>query len=167
MVLRLLIVHCKIKHMLRIIVMALTVLLAASGCNSSQVTLEPPIADGKQTYKEFISETKTFPYTIADNRKRIIMEKYPRLNVGMTKKEIASIIGDPDFSTYLRAKAPPQKYLGSEWTYYFHKANPNLANEKLDKGLYLFFDPNDKLHWILPQNIEGLSEKGSPRQGSS
>jgi hypothetical protein len=141
-------------------------LLLFVGC-SSEVTLIPPISDGKRTYQQFVSETKAFPYTISDIRKQIIMTNYSKLNIGMTKREVSSIIGDPDCSQYLRAKDPPGKYLGSEWTYYFYKPDPNLVNEKLDQGLFLFFGTNDKLQWIVPKNIKGLIEKGNPKQSSS
>lgn len=146
------------------IIPALIIFLLSLGCNSSDVMVIPPIPDGKRTYQEFISETKEFPYIISESRKKKIMTNYSTLNIGMTKKEVSLILGDPDFSAYLRAKEPPQKYLGSEWTYYFYKPDPNVVNEKVDQGLFLFFGTNDKLHWIVPQNIEGLKEKGRPRQ---
>jgi outer membrane protein assembly factor BamE (lipoprotein component of BamABCDE complex) len=163
--LRLLIVSCDIKHMKRMIIPILIILLSLAGCNSSEDRLIRPIADGKRTYQEFISEAKTFPYTISESRKKAIITNYSMLNIGMTKKQVSSILGDPDFSIYLRAK--DSKYLGSEWTYYFYKPDANLVNEKLDRGLFLFFGTNDKLHWIVPKNIEGLIEKGNPRQSGS
>ena len=95
------------------------------------------------------------------------MSYFSELKIGMTKKEVSSVIGDPDFSEYMHAKEPPGKYKGSEWTYYFYKPDPNLVNEKLDRGLFLFFGTNDKLNWIVPKNIEGLIEKGSPIQSQS
>jgi hypothetical protein len=144
----------------------IALLLLFVGC-SSEVALSPPISDGKRTYQQFVSETKVFPYRISEIRRQTIMTNYWKLNIGMTKKEVSSIIGDPDFSQYLRAKEPSGKYLGSEWTYYFYKPAPNIANEKLDQGLSLFFGTNDKLDWIVPKNIEGLIEKGNPRQSGS
>ena len=144
-----------------------TILLSASACNSSELTLIPPIADGKRTYRAFVSETRKFPYTIDENRKKSIISHYSELKIGMTKEKVSSIIGDPDFSEYLRAKEPPEKYKGSEWTYYFYKPDPDLVNEKLDRGLFLFFGTNDKLHWLAPKNIEGLTDKGTPEQNHS
>jgi len=32
------------------------------------------------------------------------------------------------------------------------------VNENLDRGIFIFFDMNDKVDWIVPQNIEGLKE---------
>lgn len=151
--------------MKKVIIPILIFLLSAEACSSSEDTLTRPIADGKRTYQEFTSETKEFPYTISETRKKAITTNYSMLNIGMTKKEISSILGDPDFSTYLRAR--DSKYIGSEWSYYFYKPDANLVNEKLDQGLFLFFGTSDKLYWIVPKNIEGLIEKGSPRQSSS
>jgi hypothetical protein len=153
--------------MRRAIIQLLTILLFASACNSSEVALIPPIADGKRTYQEFISQAKRFPYTISESRKKRIRSHYSELKIEMTKKEVSSMIGDPDFSEYLRGKEPPQKYLGSEWTYYFYMTDPNLVNEKRDRGIFLFFGTSDRLHKIVPQNIEGLIEKGSLAQSRS
>lgn len=135
--------------MKRIIIPSLIILLSATACNSSELTLIPPIADGKRTYQAFVSEIGKFPYTIDENRKKRIMSNYSMLKVGMTKKDVSSLIGDPDFSQYLRAKQPPGKYKGSEWTYYFYKPDPNLVNEKLDRGLFLSFGTSDQLNWIV------------------
>jgi hypothetical protein len=139
---------------------AALVLIVASGCNSSQVSLIPPISDGMKTYDQFIS-SKSFPYTIPRERKIQIEQNYNNLKLDMTKKDIHSMLGEPDFRTYMYAKES-DRFIGSEWTYYFYKPESNLVNEKLDKGVFIYFGTTDKAEWIVPQNIEGLAEKGGP-----
>jgi outer membrane protein assembly factor BamE (lipoprotein component of BamABCDE complex) len=139
---------------------AALVLIVASGCNSSQVSLIPPISDGMKTYDQFIS-SKSFPYTIPRERKIQIEQNYNNLKLDMTKKDIHSMLGEPDFRTYMYAKES-DRFKGSEWTYYFYKPESNLVNEKLDKGVFIYFGTTDKAEWIVPQNIEGLAEKGGP-----
>jgi outer membrane protein assembly factor BamE (lipoprotein component of BamABCDE complex) len=148
---------------------AMTVLLAlmaTSGCNSSQVSLIPPISDGKKTFQQFIS-SKSFPYSIQENRKKQIIDNYQKLEIGMTKQEVNTFIGEPDFSKYMHSKDSPSKYLGSKWTYYFYKPAANIVNEKLDRGLLIYYGTDDKTNWIVPRNIEGLTEKGGPSRNDS
>jgi outer membrane protein assembly factor BamE (lipoprotein component of BamABCDE complex) len=142
---------------------AMLVLIAASGCSSSAISFIPPISDGMKTYEQFVS-SKSFPYTIPQERKAKIERNYNNLKLGMTKKDISSMLGDPDFSTYMHTKEYPRKFIGSEWTYYFYKPKSNLVNEKLDRGVFVFFGTTDKAEWIVPQNIDGLAEKGGPRR---
>jgi outer membrane protein assembly factor BamE (lipoprotein component of BamABCDE complex) len=144
----------------------LLALITASGCNSSPVSLIPLISDGKKTYQQFIS-SKSFPYSIQEERKKQITKNYERIKIGMTKQEVYSLLGEPDFSKYLHTKDYPGKYIGSEWTYYFYKPNPKLVNEKLDRGVFIFFGTTDKASWIVPKNIEGLVEKGGPSRSDS
>lgn len=140
---------------------AALVLIVASACNSSQVTLIPPISDGMRTYEQFIS-SKSFPYTIPQERKIKIEQNYKNLKIDMTKKDIQLMLGEPDFSKYMHTKESPSKFIGSKWTYYFYKPAPNLVNEKLDKGVFIYFGSTDKAERIVPKNIEGLVEKGGP-----
>lgn len=142
---------------------AVLVLIVAAGCNSSQVSLIPPVSDGMKTYEQFIA-SKSFPYTIPQERKSQIEQNYDKLTLGMTKKEVHSMLGEPDFSTYMHTKEYPGRFIGSEWTYYFYKPASNLVNEKLDKGVFVYFGTTDKAEWIVPKNIEGLAEKGGPRR---
>ncbi len=96
-----------------VVVLILTVAL---GCNSTQVSLIPPISDGMKTYEQFVS-SKSFPYKIPQERKVQIERKYNNLKLGMTKKDIHSMLGEPDFSTYMYTKEYPGKFIGTEWTY--------------------------------------------------
>ena len=141
---------------------ALLMLTWCMGCNPTQTSLIPPVSDGKATYEQFVQKN-SFPHTISEQRKMLILDKYNKLQIGMTKQDVSSLIGDPDFSTYLYTKEYPGEYLGTHWTYYFKKINPNLTNLKLDLSVNVFFDTADKAHWIVADNIESLAEKKVPR----
>ena len=128
-----------------------------------------PKSDGKQTYEEFAAAIKSYPYEAPQARKDRIVKNYPKLELGMTKDQIAELIGEPDFSQFGYAKGPKgprEKWLGSYWMYYFRQRNNGF--NVYDPCLEIFFDTNDRAHWIVPENIDGLKEKGpSQRQSSS
>jgi hypothetical protein len=147
------------KTLILVVVMSF---LTISGC-FSQVSLIQPVSDGKKTYQEFIS-SNSFPYSMQEDRKNQISNSYDKLKIGMTKHEVNLILEDPDCSEHRNTKQYPWKYLGTTWKYYFYKPYSNLVNEKLDKGILIFFDTNDKVQYIYPQNIEGLNIKESTRQ---
>src|SRR5215470_15491797 len=54
--------------------------------------------DGQKSGKEFRATIKSFPYSASAERKERILKNYPSLRVGMTKKEVSALIGDPDYS---------------------------------------------------------------------
>lgn len=146
-------------------VAVLLILTTTLGCNS-RVPLISPIPDGKRTYQEFVS-SRSFPYSMQEDKKNKIINNYGKLKIGITKQDVNLILGDPSYSRYLHKKEYPGEYVSSKWTYYFYKPDSNSANEKLDIGIFIFFDVNDKVYWIVPQNIEGLTEKGSPKRNGS
>jgi len=111
--------------------------------------------------------TKTFPYTISDSRRELILAQYSQLKLGMTKQDVLTILGEPDFTGYLHSKQPQSRYLGSRWMYYFYKADSSLVNERLDKSVQVFFSPDDKVSWVRPKNVPGLAEIGRPKQDES
>jgi hypothetical protein len=61
-------------------------------------TSDKPVPDGQKSYKEFRATIKSFPYSAAPEPKKQIVENYPTLRVGMTKNQVAALIGTPDYS---------------------------------------------------------------------
>jgi hypothetical protein len=116
--------------------------------------------DDKPSYEAFAA-THSFPYSASSERRERIARTYSRLRVGLSKAEVATILGDPDYSEQMRSKGPRDEYLGTSWTYLLEKPNPRIANEKLDKMVGVFFDPSGKVDWVV-SNIEGLVEIGKP-----
>lgn len=116
--------------------------------------------DDKPSYEAFVA-AHTFPYSASVEKRNRITNKYGRLRVGLTKAEVAAILGDPDCSDQSRSKGPRDEYLGSSWTYYLAKPDYRLSNLKDDKTVEVFFGPTGKVHWVV-SNIDGLEEIGKP-----
>ena len=118
----------------------------------------------EMTYREFVASVGVFPYKASADRRKRLLNNYSKLVIGMSKDEVAALLGDPDFADKLQAKEPPFKQMGSEWIYYLLLNDANLTNEKTDQSISIFYGPDGKAHWITPLNIEGLTVKGHPRQ---
>jgi outer membrane protein assembly factor BamE (lipoprotein component of BamABCDE complex) len=130
------------------------------GCNTMRSS-EKPKPDGKRSYEEFGSTIKEFPYEASKEKRQKIIGNFNSLEIGMSKNEVAESIGEPDYSDLdYGPKGPAMKWLGSHWTYYLYKRETG-AND-FDPRVTIFFGKNDRAKWIVPRNVEGLSEKGSP-----
>jgi hypothetical protein len=127
----------------------------------SNPTLQP-VSDHKSSYEDFVSK-HTFPYLAPPDRQNRFRQDYSLLSVGLTKAEVLEVLGEPDSSEQVWSKTEPREYRGSHWTYFFEKPDPNLVNQNKDKSIEVFFEPNDRVHWIT-SNVEGLAEIGSPRR---
>ena len=125
---------------------------------------QTPKPDGKKTYEEFAAAIKSYPYEASQARKDRIVKNFPKLAVGMSKDQIAGLIGDPDYSRLDYAKEPSDRAVGSSWTYWLRKRDNGV--NALDPCLEIFFGTDDRAHWIVPSNIDGLKEKGSPSRQS-
>ncbi len=116
--------------------------------------------DSMSTYQQFV-DLHTFPYIAPKTKQDEVKRNYSKLSLGLSKSEVAKIIGLPDYSEISYSKENnPKKYLGSSWVYYFEKQSPTIVNEKTDKQIIVFFNPEGKTHWII-SNIDGLTEIGS------
>jgi hypothetical protein len=118
-----------------------------------------PQPDGKNTYEEFAAAIKSYPYEASQARKDRIVKSFPRLAAGMSKDQIAALIGDPDYSQLdYGPKGPGEKWLGSSWTYWLHKRDDGVNMN--DPCLEIFFGTDGRANWIVPTSIDGLKEKG-------
>ncbi len=115
--------------------------------------------DGKKTYEEFAAAIKSYPYEASQARKDRIVKNYPRLEAGMSKDQIAGLIGDPDYSQLEYAKEPSDRAVGSSWMYYLRKRDNGVS--LIDPCVQMFFGTDGWAYWIVPSNIGGLKEKGS------
>jgi len=136
-------------------------LLMTTSCWATDA--EPPAGpkhDGRNTYEEFNSTIRSFPYTAPRERRDRIVRGHSTLEIGMTKEQVARVIGEPDYSVLgYGPKAPDMKWKGSSWVYYLSKRE-DLANSH-DPVVRVFFDTENRAVWIVPSNVEGLREKGS------
>lgn len=116
--------------------------------------------DDKPSYETFVA-THSFPYSAPSEKRERIVKCYGQLRVGLNRTEVAAILGEPDYSVQGCSKGLLRKYLGTCWTYYLEKPNPNSCNLKQDKNVFVAFDPTGKVHWVV-SNIDGLKEIGKP-----
>jgi hypothetical protein len=122
--------------------------------------------DGQASYKGWVNK-HSFPYKASNERKERILKNYSVLKVGFSQGQAESLVGKPDFSQASAGKGPGQGYIGSSWTYYFLKPDPNITNLKKDIGIHIFFDTSGNIKWVVPTNVDGLSEIGKPSANNS
>ena len=115
----------------------------------------------EKTLENFINRVGTFPYQADKNKVRHLMDNYPKLSIGMTRKEVFDLLGEPDVSGRHRSKAKHPGFLGWYWMYYIYKLEAHTTNLKRDKMIQIFFNTNGRVHCIVPSNIEGLEQKGT------
>ena len=129
----------------------LTALMAPSG---------QPVPDGQKSYEEFRLTIKSFPYSASEERKEHIAKNYADLRVGMTKKQVAVLIGDPDYSqSVFGPKGFSPHWKGSYWGYQLFMREDGVNNLN-DPTIQVFFDTDGLLYWAVPYGISGLSEIG-------
>ena len=112
--------------------------------------------DGRPSWQAFAS-AHTFPYVASVERKQRILSNYSQLRIGLSKAEVAMLLGEPDCS---KRHCPKERveYLGTSWEYYLEKPRSE-SNEKYDKLVYVSFDPKGKVKWVS-SNVDGLPEIG-------
>lgn len=118
-----------------------------------------PVPDGQKSYEEFRETIKSFPYSASEERKKQIAENYTGLRVGMSKEQVAALIGNPDYSQSLFGpKGFRQHWQGSSWKYrlFMREDGVNLN----DPTIEVFFDTAGVLSWAVPSGISGLLEIG-------
>ena len=140
--------------------MLLIVLLVTTSCRATDAEPDAGPKHGRNTYEEFKATIRSFPYTAPRERRDRIVRGYSELEIGMTKEQVARVIGEPDYSVLgYGPKGPDMKWKGSSWVYYLSKRE-DLANSH-DPVVRVFFDTENRAVWIVPSNVEGLREKGS------
>jgi hypothetical protein len=91
-----------------------------------------------------------------------VLGNYSKLTVGMSKQQIATILGDPDFSTITGPKTLNGiRPNGTGWFYGIHCENQFCGTDGPDKMIEVFFSMEDRAEWIVPHGINTLREIGS------
>jgi hypothetical protein len=113
-------------------------------------------------FSDFLEHIDQFPYDAPPSRQEIILNNYARLRLGMQQAEVLATLGKPDaeFLNYNMTKS--NLYLGSSWGYYLHRDEPELANARLDKAIFVSFDTDQRLRSVAPSNVDTLTPIGSP-----
>jgi hypothetical protein len=133
--------------------------LVMAACGPGADAPEPiPKSDGQPSHEDFVRAVPTFPYVASSERQNRIRAGYVQLEIGATKEQVLTALGQPDYSQLRFTKGPKPRWLGSSWTYWFAKRSDG-ANT-FDPVVQIFFDTNDRAEWMGPCNIDGLPEKG-------
>ena len=140
-------------------------LFTLPGCRTRPLILRSsngqlPVSDGQKSYGEFRATIKSFPYSASPERRDLVVNNFPELRVGMTKPQVAALIGNPDYSHQAYGpKGPGEHWQGSRWDYVLFKRAGDV-NEN-DPNVEVFFGTDGFVKWAVPSGISGLSEVGS------
>jgi hypothetical protein len=120
-----------------------------------------PAADGKHSREQFVGSLRGFPYDASPQRQAQVFGSYSKLSVGMSKQQIASILGDPDYSDITGPMTLwGMRPNGSEWVYAIHCEAQFCGTFGGDKLVQVFFNLDDHADWIVPHGINSLQEIG-------
>jgi hypothetical protein len=147
-------------HTTKFAVLATSLLVTVPlSCKNRSQPPQNPTPVGARAYEEFAATIKSYPYDASPETKIRVLKGYPKLEIGMTKAQVRSIIGEPDYGQQSYGpKGPNERWLGSSWTYYLRMRDA-LATE--DSHVELFFGTDGKTDWIT-STILGLDEKPPP-----
>lgn len=134
--------------------------LLVDGCKRHDASTKCPHHAGMRTYEQWRESVK-FPYVAPQIRKDQIVKNYDRVGVGSPKQDFVAALGEPDYEKEMYPKELNRPCMGYDLVYFLEKPE-DMANNILDKRIDAFFSPDGRAHWIA-SNIDGLTEKGSPR----
>ena len=122
-----------------------------------------PAPDGKHNREQFVNSVRSFPYEASTERQSKLFGDYQKLSVGMSKEQVAAILGDPDYTNITGPKTffggiQPH---GTEWVYGIHCEDQFCGTAGPDKVVEVFFTLDDRAHWIVPHGIDSLKEIGN------
>src|SRR5262245_7330464 len=129
-------------------VLSMAVLIASPlSCKDTSQTPQDPTPVDARTYEEFAATINSYPYDASAQGKLTVLKGYPKLEIGMTKAQIRSLIGEPDFGQQnYGPKGPNMRWLGSSWTYDLKMRDTNV--NLLDPSVEIFFGTDDRADWI-------------------
>jgi len=95
------------------------VLASVLCCSSPIAVAQQPIPDGTPSYVQFADSIREFPYYASPERILKIKRGLAQIERCMSKSQIQSLLGTPDFGQVSYGpKGPGERWLGSSWTYY-------------------------------------------------
>ena len=111
------------------------------GCSRPSLTQPPSPSPGMPTYTDFMAANPGPAYSALEARRSTLIREVDRIQVGMTMKEVSTILGTPDYSrSNFGPKGPGEHFLGWSWMYYITKPDMRLVNEIKDKCVHVFFN---------------------------
>jgi hypothetical protein len=135
------------------------VFLALVATSAAGIDLRKPTRDSMPSYQQFEGKAWSYPYYASPERARKIRDGISFLSSCMSKAQIESTLGKPDYSQLsFGPKGPAEKWIGSVWMYYLAKRDSTTNLN--DPTVEVFFDTNNNAHWIVVSNIDTGHELG-------
>jgi hypothetical protein len=141
-------------------------LISITACNK-ETPIQETREDPQYSFTAFLESINTFPYEAPKAKQDKIRSEFPKLSLGMEKKEVEEILGKPDaeFITYDLQKGK-EELIQYSLAYYLYRHEKKLVSDKIDRTVFLYFDANAKLYWAVPTNVESLVQAGGPSHAS-
>lgn len=119
--------------------------------------------EGSKEYNflNFIKGVKTFPYEATAEKRKRVTEGFSNVSLGISKRQVKELLGAPDDEFFSYDTTKVKIYLGSSWSYYLRRLEAEKGNAQSDQTVSFYFDPNEKLYWAHPMNIDSLKDKGA------
>jgi hypothetical protein len=139
-------------------------LIILGGCAQPSQTTAPtdvgpeytaPTGSGPATI-----EGISYEYVATPEREQEIIAGFRKLKVGQLREEVRQAMGPPDSAKPMYGKAKDSPFHG--WSYLYKIRMRSRGANTRDVCVQVFFSPDGKLHWAVPENIAGLSEVGHP-----
>ena len=108
------------------------------------------------TYDNFV-KNEVLPYDAPEKKKQQLITNYNKLHAGMTREEVAVLLGDPDWEDTVHSKLNKPGFMGWCWLYWVYKLEKIGQNLKHDKQIEIFFDIEGRLEKAHSLNINELS----------
>jgi outer membrane protein assembly factor BamE (lipoprotein component of BamABCDE complex) len=130
---------------------AIIFLLCITACNTTPSRSIAHLQDNMPSAQEFLN-INTFPYTPTHERINQIKKGLVGIKFCMNKKQVKTVLGNPDYSQVNCSKYLNIPCHGSTWVYYISKRSDSV--NIYDPHLSLFFDKNNRLHRIAQTGID-------------
>ena len=132
----------------------LFILMSLQSCGLFEPKWVNPCISEFDKSKEFV-----LPYVAPSKRKAAIIEAFQKLKFGMSKAEVAAIIGEPDLSHNAARKegSAEESFLFTEWEYLIVKTDQ--AEDHPSIKLSVYFGRDCKLYVINAQSIKEIGKE--------
>jgi hypothetical protein len=156
---------------MRFVALAAWIAIGTAGLAGQQVhktAVSDSCATNVPEYKQWLQTTPLTEgqqYVADSRRKNQIVEGYTQLKVGMTSRQVASLLGTPDFGVSFygdETSTTPSNECAREVAYILWKKTDRMLDGR-DFAIHVFFTPQGKLSRASPWNIPSLKPVGAPK----
>jgi len=140
------------------------ILVLCSGCKdpTPRVDILSDIKpDGMPSYEDFARSAR-YPFVAPEPTRQRITKGLAKAKACITKHEVETLLGRPNWSRPLCPKEPNRKCSVSEWTYILRR-NEDSVNMN-DVTVQVFFNTSDRATWIAPSNLGEAKDIGGANE---